>query len=115
MISRIDQQIRVNKEMYRFYSENYDLIRSKKRRGQYMLNYLEIITAVSSIMLIRSGTADHIAKKNELWDYMKERDIRIYRRLRFAFLGIGLNLPGKWGRSIASGVYSVFRSIWKFN
>ena len=115
MISRIDQQIRVNKEMYRYYSENYSLIRSHRRMGQYMLNYLEIITAVSSIMLIRSGTRDHIAKKNELWDYMKERDIRIYRRLRYTILGIGLNLPGEWGRKIASGVYGIFRNIWKFN
>ncbi len=115
MISRIDQQIRVNKEMYRYYSENYSRITKNKRMSRYMLNYLEIITAVSSIMLIRSGTPDHIAKKNELWAYMKERDIRIYRKLRIAILGIGLNLPGKWGRKIASGVYGVFRSIWKFN
>ena len=115
MISRIDQQIRVNKEMYRFFSENYNRITASRKRARYMLNYLEIITAVSSIMLIRSGTKDHIAKKDELWQYMKERDKRIYRKLRISVLGIGLNLPGKWGRSIASGVYSIFRNIWKFN
>ena len=57
MIRRIDQQIRVNKLMI-------DAIAGKKNIGKnirrYMLRYLEIIMAVSSIMLIRSGTEENL-------------------------------------------------------
>ena len=37
-----------------------------------MLRYLDIIMAVSSIMLIRSGTEENLAKKRELWRYFKK-------------------------------------------
>jgi hypothetical protein len=51
MLSRIDQQIRVNKIMVDYYVENYGMIRSQKERHKYMFNYLEIITAISSVLL----------------------------------------------------------------
>ena len=53
MIGRIDQQIKVNKIMI----DEFDLwkIPNPKLR-HYMFNYLEIITVISTIMLIRSGT-----------------------------------------------------------
>lgn len=59
MIGRIDQQIRVNKIMV----EAFDLwkVPDKKLR-KYMFNYLEIITMVSTIMLIRSGTEENLQK-----------------------------------------------------
>src|SRR5699024_11707271 len=70
--SDLDQQIRVNKMMI-------DAIAGKKNIGKnirrYMLRYLEIITTVSSIMLIRSGTKENLEKKNELWKYLKNSDI----------------------------------------
>lgn len=39
-----------------------------------MLNYLDIITTVSSIMLIYSGVEENLEKKNELWKYIKQKD-----------------------------------------
>ena len=55
MISRLDQQIRVNQIMY----DSYDLtkIENKKLRD-YMYHYLEIVTVVSSVLLIRGGTKE---------------------------------------------------------
>ena len=38
-----------------------------------MFNYLEIITVISTIMLIRSGTEENLEKKRELWRYIKEK------------------------------------------
>lgn len=59
MISRIDQQIKVNKIMI----DEFDLwkIPNPKLR-HYMFNYLEIITVISTIMLIRSGTEENLEK-----------------------------------------------------
>lgn len=63
MIRRIDQQIRVNKLMIDTIAGVKNL---NKNLRNYMLRYLDIIMAVSSIMLIRSGTEENLAKKKEL-------------------------------------------------
>ena len=75
MIGRIDQQIKVNKIMI----DEFDLwkIPNPKLR-HYMFNYLEIITVISTIMLIRSGTEENLEKKRELWKYIKDHDIRLF-------------------------------------
>ena len=112
MIRRIDQQIRVNKLMI-------DAIAGKKNIGKnirrYMLRYLEIITTVSSIMLIRSGTEENLEKKNELWKYLKSADIHIYRKLRMGILGRGVNLPGGSGRNISVAIYKLAQKFYGFN
>ena len=65
-----------------------------------MTRYLEIMMVVSSILAIRSGTDENMAKKKELWEYVKKTNPRLYIRLRFGFLGQGMNLPGKGGRQM---------------
>ena len=73
MIRRIDQQLLVNRLMV-------DTIAGKKISNkhlrQYMLRYLDIITTVSSVMLIRSGTEENLNKKKDLWKYIKNADIK---------------------------------------
>lgn len=112
MIKRIDQQIKVNKLMI----EKVDLetIQNKKLY-KYMLNYLEIITAVSGILLIRSGKSENIKKKKELWRYIKDKDVRLYRTLRYRLMGQLINLPGLIGRKICIGVYKISQLVVGFN
>lgn len=112
MIGRIDQQIKVNKIMV----DEFDLwkIPNNKCR-KYMFNYLEIITVVSTIMLIRSGTEENLEKKRELWKYIKEKDIRLFRRLRRGIMGMAMNLPGKGGRKISIAAYRISQKIVGFN
>ena len=95
MISRIDQQIRVNKIMIDYLTDHFDKICTRRKLKNYMVNYLEIITVVSSILLIRSGTEEGLAKKRELWEYIKKKDIRLYIRLRYGIMGNSMNLPGR--------------------
>ncbi len=83
MIGRIDQQITVNKLMIDYMIENKSRITASKRMYQYMVSYLDIITTVSSILLIRSNTKENLAKKKELWDYLKKKDWMLYRKLKF--------------------------------
>ena len=74
-IGRIDQQIKVNKLMV----DTYNLWKIPDRKlRHYMFNYLEIITVISTVMLIRSGTAENLEKKRELWRYIKEKDMEVY-------------------------------------
>ncbi|WP_078550187.1 glycosyltransferase family 2 protein [Litchfieldia alkalitelluris] len=112
MIKRIDQQIKVNKMMI----EQVDLetIPNLKLRN-YMLKHLEIVTVVSTILLIRSGTVENLKKKKELWMYIKETDTLLYQSLKYGILGGLTNLPGRAGRSISVGAYKISQRLVGFN
>jgi len=112
MIKRIDQQIRVNKLMVDVYNKgNF----SEKHLKKYMYSYLEIITTISQIMLIRAKTDEALEKKKELLEYIKSQNKPLYRKLRFMFMGMLMNLPGRVGRGISSGVYKVAQKFYGFN
>lgn len=112
MIRRIDQQLFVNRIMIDTIAGAKNIEKNIRR---YMLRYLDIIMAVSSIMLIRSGTEENLNKKKELWKYLKNADIRIYRKLYMGILGRGVNLPGGSGRKIAVEIYKVVQKLYGFN
>ena len=112
MIKRIDQQIRVNKLMADvFHKCQFDNKYCKK----YMLSYLDIITTVSSIMLVRAGTKEALDKKKELLEYIREQDRWLYRKLRYSLLGRAANLPGKGGRKMFVAAYKVCQKFYGFN
>ena len=112
MIGRIDQQIRVNKLMI----ETYDLFKIPNRNlRHYMLNDLEIITVISTVMLIRSGTKENLDKKRELWQYIRQKDIRLFHRLRKGIMGRTMNLPGRGGRRISIAAYKISQKVIGFN
>ena len=115
MISRIDQQIKVNKLMMDYLVENQAEIRKTKRLYQYMKNYLEIVTTVSSVLLIRSETEENLEKKEELWQYLKEKDKGLYKWMRRGIMGNAMNLPGKGGRKLSVDAYHIAQRIYKFN
>lgn len=112
MIKRIDQQLKITKIMI----ESHDLmqIRSKKLRN-YMIKYLSMMMTVSSVFLIKEGSEDSLAKKRELWDYLKTYDRRLYKKIRSQILGRSMNLPGKFGRKIVETGYNITRKIYGFN
>lgn len=112
MIGRIDQQIKVNKLMLSFF-DPYD-VPNKKLRA-YLINYLEIMMVISSILAIRSEKEENMKKKKELWAYLKDLNPRLYRRLRFGVLGQGVNLPGKVGRGITVAIYKLANKLYGFN
>ena len=115
MIGRVDQQLRVNKLMIDYTVRNRKMIFVSKRLKQYMLNYLEIITTISSIMLILADTEEALDKKTELWEYLKASDSYLYRKLRYGIMGNGMNLPGKGGRKISVEGYRLAQRFFKFN
>lgn len=112
MIGRIDQQIKVNKLMV----DLYDLWKIPNRKlRRYMFNYLEIITVISTVMLIRSGTEENLEKKRELWKYIKQQDIRLFHHLRSGIMGNTMNLPGRSGRKISIAAYKISQKVVGFN
>lgn len=112
MIGRIDQQIRVTKLMLGYY--DLGKVHSRKLR-HYMVRYLEIMMTVSSILAIKSGTEENLEKKKELWQYLRKQSLPLYLRLRWGFLGQGMNLPGKSGRQVSIAGYKISQKFFGFN
>ena len=115
MISRIDQQIRVNNIMFDYFSSIKDEIKNHKALYSYMYNYLEIITTITSVLLILRGDKEALKIKKDYWDDLKNRDEVLYSKLRHGFLGVSMNLPGSFGRGISKFGYRVCQKIFKFN
>ena len=108
MIGRIDQQIRVTKLMLGYY--DVTKIQNKKLR-----RYLEIMMVICSILAIKSGSEENMAKKKALWEELKKSNPALYLRLRWGFLGQGMNLPGKGGRSLSIAGYKIAQKFFGFN
>ncbi|MBO4883208.1 MAG: glycosyltransferase family 2 protein [Lachnospiraceae bacterium] len=115
MISRIDQQLRVNYLMIDYLVDNKQKAQKDKKRYKYMRNYLEIITTISSILLIKKNTDDSLQEKRKLWTYIKGRDRHLWAYLRGGLPGNAMNLPGKGGRKVSVECYKIAQKIFKFN
>ncbi|MCI8276147.1 MAG: glycosyltransferase [Lachnospiraceae bacterium] len=115
MISRLDQQYRVNYRMIDVLLKSGIHFKSDTQ-CKNMCSYLNIIMSVSSIMAIKSGTPQHLRWKKELWQYLKEANPSLYRKFRFrTILGIFMNLPGPAGRMISVIAYNITQKIYGFN
>lgn len=112
MIRRIDQQLKITKIMI----ESHDIFQIKSKKLQnYMIKYLSMMMAVSSVFLIKEGSEESLVKKEELWNYLKKYDRRLYKKIRSQILGRSMNLPGKFGRKVVEVGYNITRKIYGFN
>ena len=112
MIGRIDQQLKVNKIMIDTFANIKGL---EPMCEKYMRSYLDIIMTVSSMLALRSGTKENLEKKKELWEYLKNADGTLYRKIRWGLLGFMCNLPGSVGRKISVLAYKISQKIYGFN
>ena len=112
MIKRIDQQLRVNRLLIDYY--NPDIIESSKCR-KYMQHYLEIITAISSVMCYLSKKEENYEKKKDLWKYLKSSHPETYRKLKRNPMGFFINIPGRTGRLLTTGIYRIAKKVFNFN
>ena len=112
MISRIDQQIKVNKMMI----DCCDVMKLKSRKlRNYMVKYLTMITTVSTVLLIKSGTPEHLQKKNELWQYLKNKNPELYKAVKHTFLGSMMEMDGHVGKKMITTGYAISRKLFGFN
>lgn len=112
MIRRIDQQIKVNKLM--LVQVDLQQVQDDRLR-RYLFNYLEIITVISSVLLLRGGTPEHLEKKRELWAHIQTENPWVYKKLRRGVMGRVMNLPGRSGRKVAVTAYKISQKTVGFN
>ena len=92
MIGRIDQQIRVTKLMLGYYDAMK--ISSRKLR-HYMIQYLEIMMTICSVLAIKSGTEENLEKKKELWQYLKKQNLPLTCGSEWAFWDRAATFPAR--------------------
>lgn len=110
MIGRIDQQHTITKMLIDSYT-----FEGPKNRALYMRKYLSIMMEVSSVLCIISYDKELIRKKNELWDYVKQKNRRLYRLLRYHFMGLTCFIPTRLGWRITKIGYRIANKIYGFN
>lgn len=112
MIGRIDQQLKVNEIMI----ESHDLsrVRNKKLRD-YMVKYLTMMMTVSSVLLIKEGSEESLAKRAELWQYLKEASPSMYRMVNRCALSRPMQLRSKAGRKMVVWGYKLSQKFYGFN
>lgn len=114
LIRRIDQHIKVTKLIV----EAHDLAQIKqscRKLGNYMYHFLSMMMMICTIYLMLSGTEEHLEKSKALWDWLKQTDENLYRRMRYHSANIVFLLPGRVGRSINLSCYRLIRKVYKFN
>ena len=112
MIRRIDQFIYVNKLM--FTEVDLNAI-TDPHLYRYMLNFLEIITAISCVMLMKGGTPEHLRKRDELWRFIQQEKPEIHEKLRKRLLGRMIRFRTRAGRTAVLFAYKVSQRIYGFN
>lgn len=112
MVKRIDQQLLINRTLIEFFSENKDI---NKQKYKFLLQYLDMMMCVASIICIVSNDDVVLNKKKELWAYLKDTDEQLYRELRTSIFGITMNLPGRFGRFLSKTGYHVMQKVFGFN
>lgn len=113
MISRLEQQMRVNRIMIDIFVEEKDRVNSYLYK--YMFQYVDMMMCVSSVMAILSDDKEKLKAKDELWNYLKSKDEQLYHKYRRTIFGITMNLPGRTGRFFSKVGYKVCQKIFGFN
>lgn len=112
MMGRIDQQLLVT----RLLIEDHSLrnIENRKLR-RYMSEYLAVMMAVSTAFLIKIGTKESLAKRDELWSYLKNEYPIQYKYVNHRFLGHALQMKSFLGERIIKLGYEVAQKMMGFN
>ncbi|MDR0416537.1 MAG: glycosyltransferase family 2 protein [Propionibacteriaceae bacterium] len=99
MISRIDQQVKVNLLMVAALSRARAAGGLASGLDRYMTRYAALVSTVSSTLLARAGTAADRAKSRRLWREIEAADPALcadLRRVPVARLAASGSLPARW-------------------
>lgn len=113
MIRRIDQQLLVTRTMVTAYNLFRDV--PNKHLRNYMLHYLSMMVAVSIIHIYVSEDDKLEPKADELWDFIRKHDEKLYYVLHRSFINICIKLARKTGRRVTTQGLKIAKRIYKFS
>lgn len=112
MMKRIDQQLLVTRTII----DLHDLSKLKNRPlRNYMTKYLMIMMTISSVFLIKIGTEEALQKKDELWEYLENKNKKMYKDISRTVLGQSSKLHSRPGQEVVKAGYEIARKLFHFN
>lgn len=114
LVKQIDQYIRVTKIMTSVYKES-KYVTNSKACLKYMLNYLEVVVAITCNFLNVGKDPANIQKKKDMWNDLNDIDPDTTKKLKKRFVVTATNLPGKGGRAISKYGYRALSGILGLN
>lgn len=112
MIGRVDQLLRVNKEMVAAMPRREDV---SPQLYRYMAHYLRINFVVCSMMLLLSGTPEHLRIREGMWKEFARKEPQASAAVRSDLLGILVSVPGQAGRALSFLGYKVSQALLGYN
>ncbi len=112
MVRRVDQQLRVTRLVLAALPHPAAV---PQGLYGYVLHHVEVLCGITSALLVRAGTPDHLAQRRALWREIKRESPWIYTRLRHGMVGTSANLPGAVGRRVTLLTYRVARRVVGFS
>ena len=109
MITRLDQRARVNEAMTRALPPRAEV---EDKLWRYMVHYLRINAVVCSVMAQLSGTPEHLALKEQIWETMDQINPEATDRLRQDLLA---GLVRHASPKVVRGGYKVAAAVLGFN
>lgn len=106
MLRRVDQQLTVTRLVL---AELPPPNAVPPALSAYLLHHLEILCAITSVLLVRAGTAESLAARHEFWSEVRRQSPWVYARVRRGLLGQGSNLRGAAGRRVSVLAYRLVR------
>jgi hypothetical protein len=93
-------------------STDLEAVRPVSRKlFRYMNRYLGMMMMISHVFLLLDGSREATVKRHDLWRYLRERDPKAYRRMKYRSLYSSTNLPGP----VLLRFYRLAQKIYKFN
>lgn len=111
MIKRIDQQLFVNK--YMIDCCNVTALKNHKLKD-YMIKYLTIMMTVSSVYLIKEGSQNRLNQKDELWEYVRQKDRKLYNDISSDVLVKPMKSQKRFLLKFVKIGYKIAKKIFKF-
>lgn len=113
MIGRIDQQLRVTREMIDAFHLEEDV--QSPRLRSYMRNYLAMMMVICTVFSMMSDREDKEQMRADIWKYLREHDSETYGKIRRSVMGVATHLPGKAGDKALLSGYHIAQKVFKFN
>jgi hypothetical protein len=74
-----------------------------------------MISAVSTVLALKSGTAENLKKKDDLWKYLKEEHPCLYKEMKKTLIGRFVEMDSSLGKRLILTVYAVSQKVFGFN
>ena len=112
-MQRIDQQILVTKLVVESV-DIQEIYRTSFKLARYMIRNISIMLSISSIYLLMIKSKEALEMRDELWNYIREKDEWLYRKLKYQSLSGLTYLPGSLGSSLTLKGYRLAKRTYQF-